>query len=599
MSDLTDRLKQPDKSLPDETSVQLQQRRLLCLGCLSLVTAIVYGIIAWMSLQFEFDSPPEQRPILAVLGLLGAAFGIYLVAIWLATKVKQTTQLWWAIIMTSVVFRGILFFSIPIQEVDIYRYLWDGFVSSQGVNPFRYAPDQVKLVDQIHVDDVQLENLGHAAGQDPEIAKILNRVHFGQLPTVYPPTAQAVFLGANLLTPVNARLETRIRIMKLCLLCFDLGVLLLLIKLLRLCRLPIGLSVSYGWCPLVLKEIANSGHLDSIAVFLVTFVIYSLVRIAINTNPNTRSGVSWQLAWTAFVFAAAIGAKLYPVVLAPLVVVFAGRRFGIGSLVLPGLVFIITTMAVLYPMMPPGANRTDSAGPSQQTAVSTTSMQRPTTDPSLGLKTFLKHWEMNDFIFMLIVENLKPGETFPANRNVWFSIVPDHARVHVASRINDNLSIPVSEAPFLVTRAITTVVFLFVAFSLAWRASRQSDTITFCESAFLTLAWFWLLSPTQNPWYWMWALPLIPFVRNRAWFAISGLTLVYYLRFWLAYHFENSAVPGSVYVGTDFFDFVVTWLEFAPWLICLAMLFVLRRIQGKDRLASWIAASPATGRNSG
>ena len=93
----------------------------------------------------------------------------------------------------------------------------------------------------------------------------------------------------------------------------------------------------------------------------------------------------------------------------------------------------------------------------------------------------------------------------------------------------------------------------------------------YCEAAFLTLAWFWLLLPTQNPWYWMWALPFVPFVRNRAWFALSGIVLVYYFRFWMEYHYTGVAVLGTPYQGVAFYDFVLTWVEFGPWFIWLAV----------------------------
>jgi hypothetical protein len=49
---------------------------------------------------------------------------------------------------------------------------------------------------------------------------------------------------------------------------------------------------------------------------------------------------------------------------------------------------------------------------------------------------------------------------------------------------------------------------------------------------------------------------------------------IYYLRFWLIYHFPDVGaadvgVLGTAYRGTSFFDFVVVWLEFAPFLIVL------------------------------
>jgi hypothetical protein len=94
------------------------------------------------------------------------------------------------------------------------------------------------------------------------------------------------------------------------------------------------------------------------------------------------------------------------------------------------------------------------------------------------------------------------------------------------------------------------------------------------------LAWFWLLSPTQNPWYWIWALPWVAFARSRAWLAVSGLTLIYYLRFWLNCHWPEEPVAGTGYRGTLFFDFVIAWLEFAPWFVWLAIDWWLHRPAG-------------------
>jgi hypothetical protein len=202
---------------------------------------------------------------------------------------------------------------------------------------------------------------------------------------------------------------------------------------------------------------------------------------------------------------------------------------------------------------------------------------RQTTDPSVGLKTFFKYWEMNDFLFLVIVENLKPAEYFPNHQYVWFSILPNQWRQPVIESVASKCSVPVREAPFLITRVITSVVFVIVAIWLAWQATQTPNARDFCEAAFLTLAWLWLLSPTQNPWYWLWAMPLLPFVRNSTWFAVSGLVMIYYFRFWLGYHYADSVVLHSGYSGTDFFDFVVTWLEFCPWLIWLATTFLWNR----------------------
>ena len=54
-------------------------------------------------------------------------------------------------------------------------------------------------------------------------------------------------------------------------------------------------------------------------------------------------------------------------------------------------------------------------------------------------------------------------------------------------------------------------------------------------------------------------------------FAVSGLLMLYYLRFWLAYHFADTALFGTGYRGEFFFHFVVVPVEHGMWLGWLAV----------------------------
>jgi hypothetical protein len=89
------------------------------------------------------------------------------------------------------------------------------------------------------------------------------------------------------------------------------------------------------------------------------------------------------------------------------------------------------------------------------------------------------------------------------------------------------------------------------------------------SSVFSTLAWFWVLSPTLNPWYWTWALPFILFTRHKTWYLLSVIVFVYYLRFWFAYQWGDQPVLGTRYLGEAFFHFVVVWIEHLPWMLLL------------------------------
>jgi len=286
------------------------------------------------------------------------------------------------------------------------------------------------------------------------------------------------------------------------------------------------------------------------------------------------------------VLAAAIAAKLYPIILAPLVVAVMLRRCGWRLTSLMATVFLALTVLFLWPILPIRKQTSEliiaapiASADSLQTSsdiplptpdpFDSSNGQLAAADPSAGVATFLKSWEMNDFIFMLMIENLKPVSKNPS---IWFSIVPDSIRSPIIDGISKYLSISKGETPFILTRAITMLAFVLITLIIAYRFWRSDLAgAQLLQAAFLTIAWFWLLLPTQNPWYWIWALPFLPFVRNRAWYAVSCFVMIYYLRFWLDYHFQNESVLGSGYQGAAFFDFVVAWLEFAPWFLWLAI----------------------------
>jgi hypothetical protein len=192
-------------------------------------------------------------------------------------------------------------------------------------------------------------------------------------------------------------------------------------------------------------------------------------------------------------------------------------------------------------------------------------------DPSQSLRAFLSRWEMNDFVFLILMENLRPTAEVPPQEVAWFSVVPESWRVWIVENVQQRFNANAEMAPFLVTRAITSFVFGALAIFFAWRAYRASRPGDFLHAAFLTAAWFWLLLPTANPWYWTWVIPFLPFCRNRAWLAVSGLAFLYYLRFWLVAHYQDVPVLGTSYSGALFFDYVVTWIEFGPWLVWLAV----------------------------
>ncbi len=555
---------------------------------------LVYLVIAWLSREFVFGGEFRQRPIPAVVGWFVVGFALYAASLWAALRIPSGRRLGWVIVLSALAFRGIMLDTKPIQEIDIYRYIWDGAVTSHGISPFQYAPATVRDAEASDAGSGQevppdLQQLLQIRNRSPGLADALRRVHYAELTTVYPPVSQAVFALADRLTPSQATLPSRVTVMKGVLLSFDLATIGLVSWLLSAAGRHGAWVICYAWCPLVIKEFANSGHLDSIAVCLTTAAICGAMKPLV--NPGSRT-VLWQIA-AAVLLGLSVGAKLYAVVLLPLLVLVTWRASGFRR----GLGFaataIVASAVSLSPMVssrsdtPPGTDRGTHQVAAAPAAASdeepaTTGLQSPPTsepEPTSGLTVFLSRWEMNDFLFLIVVENLRPAAERMSQPRPWFTIIPNPWRAKMVTPVATVLGTDNDRAAFLLTRSLTALIYLAIVAFLLTRVGRAPDLTIALEVAFLTLAWFWLLSPTQNPWYWIWTLPLLPFARGRAWFAMSGLVFVYYLRFWLMYHWPDHGVLNTPYNGTQFFDFIVTWIEFGPWFIWLATehLLVARR----------------------
>ena len=248
-----------------------------------LVSAVLYVGILILSHECAYEVPQAERPVLPMIGLFSGCFLLYLTAQWLLLRQASS---WTTVIVVgfAVLFRLLLLGSEPFQEIDIYRYIWDGVASCSGVNPYEYPPSVVVEANSATGLPDDLRPLVHARDASPAVKLLLERVHYGELPTVYPPVSQVVFAAATWTCPTDAGARTRVVWMKAWLLLFDLGIVTLLVPLLRLSKMHPGWLASYSWCPLVLKEFANSGHLDSIAVFLMILAVYWIARALFSTD---------------------------------------------------------------------------------------------------------------------------------------------------------------------------------------------------------------------------------------------------------------------------------------------------------------------------
>ena len=166
-------------------------------------------------------------------------------------------------------------------DSDLVRYIWDGRVQRLGYNPYKVLPSDPALA---HTHGDRSAEMPSKNAQTP-----------------YPPAAQLFFRLVVSLS--DSRLA-----MKLAFLACDLLTMLVLWRWLIATGRSEWLTLTYAWNPLVVLEIAHSGHVDSLGVLWIAAAAFWLTRR--------------RTALAAIAYVLAVASKLVPIVLAP---IFVGR----------------------------------------------------------------------------------------------------------------------------------------------------------------------------------------------------------------------------------------------------------------------------------
>lgn len=310
----------------------------LIAGCLAL--RILSPVFAW-----HLDVAWQEIAI--AVALMMAMGAIYMVLPRLINDTpKSTVRLLWFVIAAGLVMRLLFLGSAPIMEDDHYRYLWDGAVTAEGINPFRYTPLQAS-----ENVDLPVHALAGPAGE------VLERVNYPDLRTVYPTLAQAGFVLAHSIAPFELdgwRLVVLIAEL--------IGLGLLVQALIRLDLSPLWTAL-YWWNPLIVKELANSAHMDGLLVPLLAGTIWAVAR--------------YRHTAAALLLGLAAGVKLWPVLLLPAVLrplLAEPKRLVVALL---GLVAIGALLA--WPVVQAGL------------------------PPSSGFVAYGQTWQMNDAAFSVVL----------------------------------------------------------------------------------------------------------------------------------------------------------------------------------------------------
>ena len=229
------------------------------------------------------------------------AFLLYLISVYLATRLPPSRRLLGWIFVAGLAFRATLFPLYPSLSDDLLRYRWEGKAQAAGINVYRVPP------------------------LDPEARAIRDEtwpsVNGKTFTSVYGPITELVFRAAWSVARLAPTSAGTVLLMKLPSLLFDLGTATLLVWLLLRLGLPATRVLVYWWSPLAIVEFAASGHNDSIALF---FLVAALLAAEAS-----------RIQFSLTALAASALSKLFAVFLAPVLLAREWTRLPSRGLLWP------------------------------------------------------------------------------------------------------------------------------------------------------------------------------------------------------------------------------------------------------------------------
>jgi alpha-1,6-mannosyltransferase len=266
-------------------------------GTLFLGSTVVLGIT---------QTPLGSPLFFACAAAAGIAYLTMLGRIW--SEPRAPRQLLAAAFLLAVAFRAPLVGPRVGADSDMVRYLWDGRVQTLGYSPYAMVPADPAMA-SAHTDETR------------HMPSLRAR-------TPYPP-------GAQLFFRLVVSIHDSTRAMKLALVACDLLTMLVLWRWLAFTGRSEWLALAYAWNPLVVFEVAHSGHIDALGALWITASAYWLARR--------------RTALASIAFVLAVATKLLPIVLVPLYWRRVRLRDALVGTVLLALLYLTFTSAGTLP----------------------------------------------------------------------------------------------------------------------------------------------------------------------------------------------------------------------------------------------------------
>lgn len=189
----------------------------------------------------------------------------------------------------SIIFRLIFLFATPNLSQDFYRFIWDGRMLFEGLNPYLSLPET--FIQQQNFPIAEANTLYEGMGE-------LNGSNY----TNYPPLNQLCFLIAAIFS--SKSIFGSMIVMRIIIILADIGILYFGKKILENLNIPIHNIFWYILNPFIIIELTGNLHFESVMLFFLVWSFYQLKQ------------KKWIFA--ALLLACAVSVKLIPLLFLPL-----------------------------------------------------------------------------------------------------------------------------------------------------------------------------------------------------------------------------------------------------------------------------------------
>ena len=246
---------------------------------------------------------------------------LWLALFFFAYKLTQINSNFKLLFTLGILFRLVFLFALPNLSQDFYRFIWDGRMLLNGINPYLYLPETfiTEKTEVVYQSKLLYQGMGVSNGSHYSNYPPLNQLCFA---------VAALFAGKSILGSVV--------VMRLLIILADIGIVFYGKKILAYFNLPTKRVFWYFLNPFIIIELTGNLHFESVMLFFFVVSFYLL------------SKSKW--IWAAFAFSASILVKLIPLLGLPLLFwYFLKTKLGVWRLIGFYLIILLTCLLMFAP----------------------------------------------------------------------------------------------------------------------------------------------------------------------------------------------------------------------------------------------------------